>query len=75
MTPRLFVGGFSGAVYLSTRYKDRGAGQFEAITKTDITEEFENVCLAYLAKLAGEDGHKYLADGLIALVEKVNGRQ
>jgi len=70
--PRLFIGGFSDAVYLSTRYKDLGGGHYEAITKTDITQEFERAVCAYLAKLAGgDDGHKYLADGLRILVDRV----
>lgn len=44
--PRLMRGGLTGRIYVVTRYKvreDRGDGTalFEAITKYDVTEDFE----------------------------------
>lgn len=30
----------TGRVYIVTRYKDRGGGRYEAITKYDVTENF-----------------------------------
>lgn len=38
--PRLLKGGFTGRIYVVTRYKDLGRGLVEALEKYDITEEF-----------------------------------
>lgn len=40
-TPRLMRGGLSGRVYVVTRYRDLGDGNYEALEKYDVTEEFE----------------------------------
>lgn len=34
-------GGLSGRVYVVTRYRDLGDGNYEALEKYDVTEEFE----------------------------------
>lgn len=44
--PMLMESGLSRRVYLVTSYKDLGEGRYEALTKYDVTEQFNAILAA-----------------------------
>jgi len=41
--PRLFVGGLTGRIYVTTSYREWDNGTVESLVKYDVTEDFERI--------------------------------
>ena len=59
--PRLFRSDLTGRVYLTTVWRDLGNGQVEAVTKQDVTDDFERLFKHEFERLFDENGAEILA--------------
>ena len=41
--PRLFAGGLTGRIFVTTNYTEKPGGTIESLVKYDVTEDFERI--------------------------------